>query len=84
MATNINPGVDVIDFDLPPNSVITLNGTELPAIVGGLTINGGSADNLTISGNNASRVFLIVAASRLDILVLEKGMKIACEGEGQK
>jgi CSLREA domain-containing protein len=59
LAANDNPGGDTINFSLPPNATIVLNGSELPAIIDRLTINGRSATNLTISGNNGCRVFLI-------------------------
>jgi hypothetical protein len=50
------PG-DTITFELPNPSIITLN-SEL-VIAKNLTISGPSAAALTISGNNASRVFFI-------------------------
>ncbi len=52
-------GTDTISFDPSLNGgTITLNGTQLE-IGGGTTINGPGAQNLTISGNAASRIFNI-------------------------
>ncbi len=51
-----NPGPDVIDFNLPPATTITLNGTELAAS-DDLTISGPGSADLTIDGADASRVF---------------------------
>ncbi len=51
------PGLDTIDFDgLLSGGTITLTSGELQ-ITDDLTINGLGAENLTVSGNNASRVF---------------------------
>ena len=59
LAANDTPDADTIIFSLPPTSTITLNGTQLPPISGTLTIDGSTAENLTISGDNASRVLVI-------------------------
>ncbi len=59
---------DIITFSLIPSSVITLNGTQLEiAANGSLTIDGRGASNLTISGNNASRVFYLQPGSNATI-----------------
>ena len=58
-----NPG-DTIAFDVA--GTITLTSGELGGVSGiskDLTIAGPGADQLTISGNNASRVFTIVGGS---------------------
>jgi CSLREA domain-containing protein len=55
-------GGDTINFSLPPGSVITLTGTEL-TIDKSLTIDGPGAGLLSVSGNNASRVFLVNAGT---------------------
>jgi CSLREA domain-containing protein len=58
-AANNSPGEDSINFSLPANATITLNGNQLPIISGTLTIDGSTAVNLTINGDNESRVFVI-------------------------
>jgi hypothetical protein len=58
-AANSSSGVaDTINFNLVSPATITLVGSQLPTITdsAGLTIDGGSA-NITVSGNNAVRVF---------------------------
>src|SRR5437016_4036102 len=56
----LNAGTgDTIQFAV--QGVITLSGSELPQITHDLTITGPGAGLLTISGNNASRVFEIDA-----------------------
>jgi CSLREA domain-containing protein/uncharacterized repeat protein (TIGR01451 family) len=59
LAANASAKADTITFSLPPSATITLGGTVLPYITGTLTIDGSTAENLTISGDNASRIFLI-------------------------
>lgn len=71
-AANTNGGHDTIQFDLPNNSTIVLGGTQLPVITDSLYIDGNTAVSLTISGNNASRIFEIgtgtaVSLTRLTI-----------------
>ena len=58
-AANGAAGTNTIVFTLPANATITLGGTSLPGITDTLTIDGSTADNLTISGNNTSGVFWI-------------------------
>ncbi len=62
-AANATAGNDTVEFDAAvfgTPQTITLGGTELLiANNGTLTINGPGASQLTVSGNNASRVFLI-------------------------
>lgn len=56
---NANPGADAITFsNALANQTITLGGTEL-LITDSVTITGLGANLLTISGNNASRIFQI-------------------------
>jgi hypothetical protein len=58
---NASPGADTITFDLSlTGQTIVLGGVEL-AVSDDLSITGLGADKLTISGNNASRVFSIGA-----------------------
>jgi CSLREA domain-containing protein/uncharacterized repeat protein (TIGR01451 family) len=59
LAANDTPDADTIEFSLPPSSTITLGGTQLPPITGTLSIDGSTAENLTISGDNASRILVI-------------------------
>ncbi len=60
--TNFSFGADEIRFDPSLNNqTLFLNGTQLPTIFGPLTITGPGADQLTISGNNQSRVFFVAA-----------------------
>lgn len=56
---NNSEGADTITFSLAPNSTIVLAGTQLPPIVDDLTIDGSTAVNLKISGNDASRVLVV-------------------------
>ncbi|MFO0836093.1 MAG: choice-of-anchor Q domain-containing protein [Phycisphaerales bacterium] len=66
-AAGPNPGNDTITFAASLNGqMITLGGTELTA-KGDLTITGPGASVLSISGNNASRVFQIVGGANVAI-----------------
>jgi len=59
--------VDTITFDTSlTDQTIALGGAEL-TVSNDLSITGPEEDNLTISGNNASRVFWINAAVTVDI-----------------
>jgi hypothetical protein len=71
--TQACPG-GTITFNLPANSTITLTSGEL-AINKNLTIQGPGANLLTISGNNASRVFSISSGTMatLDALTIANG-----------
>lgn len=70
-AANSAPTDDIINFDSSFSGnaqTIILTGNELTiSHAGNLTINGTGADLLTVSGNNASRVFLI--ASRANVTI---------------
>ncbi len=72
------PGLDTIDFDeLLSGGTITLTNGELQ-ITDDLTINGLGADELTVSGNNASRVFNVNDGDfQSDIDVIIDGLTIA-------
>ncbi|MDQ3812789.1 MAG: hypothetical protein M3347_02425, partial [Armatimonadota bacterium] len=72
-----HPGADTITFDTTvfaaPHKTITLGGTQLPAITESVTITGPLA-GVTISGNNASRVFQIDSGTvSLDKLTITNG-----------
>jgi len=56
-ATEGNGTADRILFQAGVTGTMTLVGTELPQITKPLEIIGPGAANLTISGNNASRIF---------------------------
>jgi hypothetical protein len=70
-ASNATPGADVITF-LKTNGTVTLTGGQLN-ITDSLTINGPGANKLTVSGNNASRVFSVAAGATVSLV----GMTIA-------
>jgi len=59
LGAEANPGADVIQFASKVHGTITLTTGDLD-IRGDLTINGPGANRLTVSGNNASRVFDVV------------------------
>jgi len=64
---NITAGADAIAFEASlADQPIVLGGTEL-SVSDDLTITGLGADDLTISGNNASRVFSIAAGVAVSI-----------------
>jgi predicted outer membrane repeat protein len=64
---------DVINFDPALNGqTITLTTGQI-SITKSLTINGPGAANLAISGNNASRIFNITAATNITGLTFENG-----------
>ena len=64
---NASPGADEIAFDVSlTGQTIVLGGVKL-AVSDHLSITGLGADKLTISGNNASRVFSINAGVTVDI-----------------
>lgn len=61
LAANASPGADLIEFARGLRGAIVLTSGEL-SVTDGLTISGPGASKLTISGNNASRVFDIAQA----------------------
>lgn len=68
-AANATADDDIINFDASlAGQTITLNGTDLDIDDNGtLTINGLGADQLSVSGNNTSRVFLINSGANVTI-----------------
>jgi hypothetical protein len=75
---NQNPGPDIITFDLAPQSIITLTyGTLADFIIisDTLTIDGGTAVSLTISGNNERNIFTIAPGTTVTLteLTLKNG-----------
>ena len=74
-AANNAAGSDNIAFSLLPSATITLAGSQLPAITDTLTIDGGTAVSLTISGDNLSRIFTVGSgtAVTLTLLTIEDG-----------
>ncbi len=65
-AANANPDNDTIEFSVTGMIILT-SGDLLIANNGTLTINGPGADQLTISGNNASRVFGVTSSATVVI-----------------
>ena len=62
-------GADTIAFTVPAASTITLSGTQL-TISDSVTVAGPGAAALTVSGNNASRIFYVYNNSRtLDVTI---------------
>jgi len=61
-SANANPGADTVAFAPALTGTITLKTGQLN-ITGSLTIQGPGADALTVSGNNASRVFNVAAGT---------------------
>jgi CSLREA domain-containing protein len=55
---NLLPGADTINFQAGLTGTITLSGSAL-VIASDVTINGPGARNLSVSGNGASRVFIV-------------------------
>ncbi|HID53947.1 MAG TPA: hypothetical protein EYP41_18160 [Anaerolineae bacterium] len=75
-AANQNPGPDTVTFALASNSHITLTyGTPADYIIitDTLTIDGGTAVSLTISGNNERNIFTIGAGTTVTITDLTLG-----------
>lgn len=66
-------GADTISFNLGASATITLSGSQLPAITGPLTINGGSPVSLTLNADNASGVFIINPGAQVTLT----GMTVA-------
>src|SRR5262249_39379703 len=73
-AAEANPGADVIQFAREVHGTITLTTGEL-AIRSDLTIDGPGADRLTVSGNDASRVFDVVGGGSAS-----SGIRVAITG----
>ncbi len=62
---------DTIQFSLPANSIITA-ASEL-TVAQAITINGATAINLSVSGNNATRVFSVTAPATFTRFTIMKG-----------
>ncbi len=74
--SNANPGADVIDFDPSVRGTIALTSGEL--IIGDdLTLNGPGANVVTVSGNNASRVFNVNVNTTPGVVVNINNITIA-------
>lgn len=71
---NDRPGSDRIEFGPSVRGTITLTSGEL-SITDDLTVNGPGADTLTVSGNNASRIFAIDGTTAL-VSVSLSGMSL--------
>ncbi len=83
-AAGPNPGNDTITFAAALNGqTITLAGTEL-LVKGDVTITGPGASLLSISGNNASRVFQIASGANVTIsaLTIKNGTASGIGGGG--
>ena len=78
-------GSDTIDLSgLPNNSTITLNGNELPTVTTTISLNGPGQDNLTISGNNSSRIISVRNGGDLTVssMTLSNGSVSRGSGSG--
>lgn len=81
-AANGNGEADTITFDLPNNSTITLGGNQLE-ISSEMVIEGPGEDQLTVSGNDASRVFYIDGANAtIEGLTITQGFFVQPGGGG--
>src|SRR5262245_10750396 len=69
---------DSIMFSLPPSSTITLSSTL--DVTTSVTIDGSAASNLTVSGNNATRVFNVSAPSTITSLTIANGRATSSGG----
>lgn len=70
LAANETAEADTITFSLPPSATITLNGTQLPIITGTLTIDGSTAENLSINADDQSRHLEIGSGTAVTITTL--------------
>lgn len=71
------PDTARIQFNLPANSTITLTSGEIAIPAGrNLIIDGTTATNLTISGNNASRIFLLNSTSVQSTSLVVRGLSL--------
>ncbi len=79
---NANPGADTIQFAKGLHGTIGLTSGEL-SITGDLSIVGPGQNKLTVSGNNASRVFEIAAATvTITDLTIANGAAVGGDGGG--
>jgi CSLREA domain-containing protein len=72
-------GTDTIQFSVPANSVITLAVGEL-LVTQDLTIDGSTATNLSLSGNNTNRVFNASASMTITSLTVANGNAVGTGG----
>jgi predicted outer membrane repeat protein len=70
-ALNAANAGDTIQFSLAANSIITV-ATEL-TVTQAITINGATATNLSVSGNNATRVFSLTAPATFISFTIMRG-----------
>ncbi len=74
---NALDGDDVIVFQAGLSGTITLTGGEIPIIYDGLEIQGPGADEITISGNDASRIFDLYRFQEPDEDVIVSGLTLS-------
>jgi hypothetical protein len=79
-AANANPGADVITFS-KNNGTVTLTSGQL-TITDSLTIDGPGANRVTVSGNNAGRVFAVAAGATVTMsgLTIANGAQVSAGG----
>ncbi|MEM8943643.1 MAG: choice-of-anchor Q domain-containing protein [Planctomycetota bacterium] len=70
MFANSQAGSDTVMFDAGLSGTITLTGGEI-SITDSVAIAGPDAENLTISGNNGSRIFNITDSDNMNLLDVE-------------
>jgi CSLREA domain-containing protein len=70
LAANASAEADTITFSLSPSATIILNDAQLPVISGTLTVDGSTATNLTISGDEHSRVLEVRSGAVVTITTL--------------
>src|SRR5262249_13154202 len=81
MEANANPGSDAIDFAAEVSGTVVLTGGPL-TITGSLFVVGPGADRLTVSGNDASRVFEITSGAGVALSGLTIAHGRAVQGAG--
>ena len=70
---NMSSGPNTIDFNLPANSTIDLN--QVLMIYNNVTIDGGTATNLTLSGGGAVRPFFVISGTiNIDDVIVANGL----------
>jgi CSLREA domain-containing protein len=76
-------GADTITFDSSLSGTPITLASQLPVIVSTVTIDGGSAD-ITVSGNNAVRVFFVDSGAKLTLsnLTVANGQAVRSSGGG--
>ena len=83
-AANATAGVDLINFTPGLHGTIKLASGEPAITAANLTINGPGENQLTVSGNNAYRVFDISnsATVKIDNLTIADGLTVGGNGGG--